>query len=135
MSKKEYQIPDGLHYSKDHEWAKSGGNRVTIGITDYAQDSLNDVVYVELPELEKMVKQFETVGAVESVKAASDIFTPVAGRIVEVNKRLEEEPELVNKEPYGDGWIAVIEAAALQEDLARLMDAAKYAEFLKGLGK
>src|SRR5712692_1960179 len=110
---------------------KSEGNKVKVGITDYAQDSLNDVVYVELPEMEKTVKQFDAMGAVESVKAASDIFSPVSGKIVEVNKRLEQEPELVNKEPYGDGWIVLIETSSLQEDLTKLMDAAKYAAYLK----
>ncbi len=135
MSKDQYDIPDGLHYSKDHEWVKPEGNKARVGITDYAQNSLNDVVYVELPEVEKAVKQFDSMGAVESVKAASDIFAPVSGRIAETNKRLEQEPELVNKEPYGAGWIALIESASLQEDLPRLMDAAKYAAFLKDLGK
>lgn len=135
MSKNQYEIPNDLHYSKDHEWVKAEGDKAKVGITDYAQDSLNDVVYVELPELGKAVKQFDAMGAVESVKAASDIFAPVAGKVVDVNKRLEQEPELVNKQPYGDGWIVMIEAATLQEDLAKLMDAAKYAEYLKGLGK
>ncbi len=135
MSKAQYAIPEGLYYSKDHEWMKPEGNKVRVGITDYAQDSLNDVVYVELPEMEKAVKQFDAMGAVESVKAASDIFSPVSGKIVEVNKRLEQEPELVNKEPYGEGWIALIETASLQEDLTKLMDAAKYAAYLKDLGK
>ncbi len=135
MSKNQYEIPEGLRYSKDHEWVKADGGKARVGITDYAQDSLNDVVYVELPELGKAVKQYDSMGAVESVKAASDIFAPVAGKVVEVNKRLEQEPELVNKQPYGDGWIAIIEPATLQEDLTKLMDAAKYAEYLKGLGK
>lgn len=135
MSKDEYKIPGELHYSKDHEWIKDEGGKMKVGITDYAQDSLNDVVYVELPVFEKSVKQFESIGAVESVKAASDIFSPISGKIVAVNKRLEEEPELVNKEPYGEGWIAVIEPASLKEDLAKLMDANKYSEYLKSLGK
>jgi glycine cleavage system H protein len=135
LSKNQYEIPDTLHYSKDHEWVKAEGSKVRVGITDYAQDSLNDVVYVELPELEKAVKQFDAMGAVESVKAASDIFSPISGKVVEVNKRLEQEPELVNKEPYGEGWIALIETASLQEDLTKLMDAAKYAAYLKDLGK
>ena len=135
MSKDQYEIPDSLRYSKDHEWVKAEGEKARVGITDYAQDSLNDVVYVELPELGKAVKQYDTMGAVESVKAASDIFSPVAGKVAEVNKRLEQEPELVNKQPYGDGWIAIIDASALAEDLSKLMDAAKYAEYLKGLGK
>ncbi len=135
MSKDQYAIPDGLHYSKDHEWVKAEGDKVRVGITDYAQSSLNDVVYVELPEVAKAVKQFDAMGAVESVKAASDIFAPVSGKVVEVNKRLEQEPELVNKEPYGAGWIALVESATLQEDLSKLMDAAKYAAYLKDLGK
>ncbi len=135
LSKNQYEIPEGLHYSKDHEWVKAEDGKVRVGITDYAQDSLNDVVYVELPELGKAVKQFDAMGAVESVKAASDIFAPVAGKVVDVNKRLEQEPELVNKQPYVDGWITIIEPASLQEDLSKLMDAAKYAAYLKDLGK
>lgn len=135
MSKDQYEIPNGLYYSKDHEWVKPEGSKVRVGITDYAQDSLNDVVYVELPEIEKAMKQFDAMGAVESVKAASDIFSPVSGKIVQVNKRLEQEPELVNKEPYGGGWIALIESASLQEDLGKLMDAARYSAYLKDLGK
>lgn len=135
MSKDQYEIPDGLHYSKDHEWVKVEGGKARVGITDYAQNSLNDVVYVELPEVEKAVKQFDAMGAVESVKAASDIFAPVSGKIAEVNKRLEQEPELVNKEPYGAGWIALVESATLQGDISKLMDASKYAAYLKDLGK
>lgn len=135
MSETKFQVPDGLYYSKDHEYAKVEGSRVRVGITDYAQESLHDVVYVELPQLQKEVKQSVSIGAVESVKAASDLFAPVSGKVLEVNKRLEDEPELVNKDPYGEGWIAVIEPSGLKEDLAKLMDAQKYSEYLKGLGK
>jgi glycine cleavage system H protein len=135
LSKDSYEIPEGLYYSKDHEWAKLEGSRVRIGITDYAQKSLHDVVYVELPQLNKQVRQSDTIGAVESVKAASDVFAPTGGKVVEVNKRLEDEPELINNEPYGEGWIAMLEPANLQADLGKLMDTKKYSEFLKSLGK
>ncbi len=91
------EVPDGLHYTKDHEWAKVDGNRARVGITDHAQDQLTDVVYVELPAIGKVVKQGEQIGVVESVKAASEIYAPVSGKVVEVNKTLEDKP-------VTDGW-------------------------------
>ncbi len=119
------EVPDGLHYTKDHEWAKVDGNRARVGITDHAQDQLTDVVYVELPAIGKVVKQGEQIGVVESVKAASEIYAPVSGKVVEVNKTLEDKPELVNKSPYGDGWMAVLEVANASEAKG-LMDPATY---------
>jgi glycine cleavage system H protein len=118
-------IPDGLRYTKDHEWAKLEGNRARIGITDFAQSELTDVVYVEVPPIGKAVKQGEPIGTVESVKAVSEIFAPLSGKVVEVNKTLADQPELVNKEPYGAGWMVVVEASNPSEAKA-LMDPAAY---------
>jgi glycine cleavage system H protein len=118
-------IPEGLRYTKDHEWAKTEGARVRVGITDHAQTELTDVVYVELPPIGKAVKQGEPIGTVESVKAVSEIFAPVSGKVVEVNKSLSEKPEIVNKDPYGEGWMVVLEPADPTQ-LKTLMDAAAY---------
>jgi len=119
------KVPETLRYTKDHEWAKLEGKRARIGITDYAQTELTDVVYVELPPIGKVVKQGEPLGTVESVKAVSEIFAPVSGKVVEVNKALEEKPEIVNKDPYGEGWMVVLEAAGPSQANS-LMDAATY---------
>ena len=118
-------VPDGLWYSKDHEWAKLEGNRARLGITDHAQGEITDVVYVELPAVGKVVKKGEELGVVESVKAASEIFSPLSGKVVEVNKALEDRPELVNQEPYAGGWIAILEVSDAAESKG-LMDAAAY---------
>jgi len=118
-------VPEGLRYTKDHEWAKIEGKRARIGITDFAQDQLTDVVYVELPPIGKTVKQGEPVGTVESVKAVSEIFAPISGKVVEVNQALVDKPELVNKDPYGEGWMVVVEATESPQANA-LMDAAAY---------
>ncbi len=119
------KVPETLRYTKDHEWAKLEGKRARIGITDYAQTELTDVVYVELPPIGKVVKQGEPLGTVESVKAVSEIFAPVSGKVVEVNKALEEKPELVNKDPYGEGWMAALESSEPPR-ADSLMDAAAY---------
>jgi len=118
-------VPEGLHYTKDHEWAKLEGRRVRVGITDHAQKELTDVVYVELPTVGKAVKQGDEMGVVESVKAASEIYAPFSGTVVEVNKALEDKPELVNQSPYGEGWMVVLEVAN-PDDAKALMDAAAY---------
>jgi glycine cleavage system H protein len=97
--------PQDLLYSKEHEWVKLDGDNATVGITDYAQNSLGDIVYVELPRAGKTVAQFGNIGVVESVKAVSDLFTPIGGEIVEVNAALEADPALVNRDPYGEGWL------------------------------
>ncbi len=97
--------PQDLLYSKEHEWVKFDGDVATIGITDYAQDSLGDIVYVELPRMGAELKQFGNIGVIESVKAVSDIFTPVGGEVVEINGGLESDPALVNREPFGEGWL------------------------------
>ena len=118
-------VPEGLRYTKDHEWAKVEGKRARIGITDFAQTELTDVVYVELPAVGKVVQRGEPIGTVESVKAVSEIFAPVSGKVVDVNKALDDKPELVNKDPYGQGWMLVLEAADPSEAKG-LMDPGSY---------
>ena len=119
------EVPAHLHYTKDHEWAKIEGTRARVGITDHAQHELTDVVYVELPPIGKVVKQGEEIGVVESVKAASEVYAPVSGKIVEVNRVLEDKPELVNQQPYADGWIAMLEVTDPHEATG-LMDSGAY---------
>jgi len=118
-------VPEGLRYTKDHEWAKLEGKRARIGITDFAQDQLTDVVYVELPPIGKAVKQGEPIGTVESVKAVSEIFAPISGTVVDVNKALVDKPELVNKDPYDDGWMVVLDVIEPAQANA-LMDSTGY---------
>lgn len=103
--------PSGLLFSKDHEWAKIDGDVATIGITDYAQSSLGDIVYVELPRVGATLQQFASIGVVESVKAVSDIFTPLGGEVLEINPALDADPALVNRAPYGDGWFYKLKLA------------------------
>lgn len=97
--------PAGLLYSKEHEWVKMDGDTATVGITDYAQHSLGDIVYVELPRIGATLQQFGNIGVVESVKAVSDLYTPVGGEVLEVNPALEADPALLNREPFGEGWL------------------------------
>lgn len=120
------QILEGLRYAENHEWARTEDDgRVTVGITDYAQDALGDIVYVDLPAVGRTVDAGEAFAEVESTKSVSDIYAPVSGEIVAVNEALADTPELVNQDPYGDGWFVVI---APTGDLDGLMDAAGYAE-------
>jgi glycine cleavage system H protein len=98
-------VPENLLYSKEHEWVKIDGDTATIGITDYAQNSLGDIVYVELPKVGAKIEQFGNVGVIESVKAVSDLFTPISGEVLEVNTALDSDPAAVNKDPYGGGWL------------------------------
>ncbi len=104
-------VPEDLRYSSDHEWLRLDGDRVRVGITDYAQDALGDVVFVQLPEVDADVEAGASIAEVESTKSVSDIYAPIAGRVVEVNTDLEGAPESLNSDPYGGGWIFVIEAA------------------------
>lgn len=117
-----------LNYANSHEWVKVDGNSATVGITDHAQDHLGDVVYVELPEVGVAVKQGEGFGAVESVKATSDVYSPVSGKVVEVNEELNSSPGLVNSSPYEKGWIIKVEINDNGE-LKNLMDSDKYTKF------
>ena len=119
-------VPEDLRYSSDHEWVKAEGDLVRIGITDYAQDALGDVVYVQLPEAGAVVAAGDAFGEVESTKSVSEIYAPVAGTVVEVNSALDDAPETVNSAPYGEGWIAVIQVVDASS-LDGLLDAAAYA--------
>lgn len=121
-----------VRYQKSHEWARLEGDTVTVGISDYAQDELGDIVFVELPEVGKTMKQGETFGVVESVKAASDVYMPVSGEVVEVNEVLADKPETINESPFGEGWIMKVKASDSSE-LDSLMDAAAYQEYTEGL--
>jgi glycine cleavage system H protein len=123
------EFPANLRYTKEHEWARQEGNRVVVGITDYAQKELGDVVFVELPEVGTTIEAMGTFGVVESVKAVSDLYAPVSGTIVEANTILEDQPELVNASPYGQGWMAVIEAAN-PEEFQQLLTAAAYQAYV-----
>jgi len=129
----EYVVPENLYYTKEHEWLKIEDDTATMGITDYAQKSLHEVVFVDLPEIKRKVRQMEPIGTVESVKAVSEIYTPISGEIIEVNKELNEKPELVNQDPYGKGWIAKIHHENLVNELKNLMTPQEYKEYLKTL--
>ena len=118
--------PDDLHYSKEHEWVRVDGSRATVGITSFAADELGDIVFVELPEVGTQLTQFGTFGVVESVKAVSDLYSPVSGEISEVNEALRDAPELLNTDPFGEGWIARVTLSA-PDELDALMDAEAYA--------
>lgn len=124
------EVPEDLRYTKEHEWARLEDGRVRVGITDFAQDALGDVVYVDLPEVGTAVTAEQALGEVESTKSVSDVFCPVTGTVVERNPLVDERPELVNEQPYGDGWLVVIEAAD-PEAVAALLDAAAYRSFLE----
>lgn len=118
--------PDDLRYSKEHEWVRADDGNATIGITSFAADELGDIVFIELPEVGAQLTQFGTFGVVESVKAVSDLYSPVSGTVVEVNEALRDAPELLNSDPFGDGWIARVELGDATE-LEGLMDADAYA--------
>jgi glycine cleavage system H protein len=123
---------ENLLFSKDHEWVRSEGGTAVIGVTDYAQHELGDVVYVELPAVGKELRKGDPAANIESVKAVSDVYAPVSGKVTEVNAKLGSTPELINQEPFGEGWIfkmSVSQAAELEE----LMDGKKYEEYLKGI--
>jgi glycine cleavage system H protein len=123
-------VPENLHYSKDHEWVRVEGDVAVIGITDHAQEQLGDVVYVELPKPGEEFAANESFGSVESVKAVSEIFTPVSGQIAEVNESLNDEPEKVNNDPYNDGWMIKMKMKSSGE-VDSLLTAAEYEDFTK----
>lgn len=126
------EIEESFLYTKEHEWVSIDDNIATMGITDYAQEALGDVTYVELPQEETEVEQFEQFVSVESVKAASDIYAPMSGKVVEVNRKLEDAPSWVNKDCYGKGWIAKIEVRDMDES-TNLMSAQEYRNYLETL--
>lgn len=121
------QIPADRRYTKEHEWARRDGKRVVVGITDYAQEQLGDVVFVGLPEPGSEVEAGTPMGEVESTKSVSDVYSPVTGKVFEKNDAVEETPEVVNSDPYGDGWLVIIES---EGDLEELLDAGAYGAFL-----
>lgn len=124
------EVPENLYYSKEHEWMKIEDGKCRVGVTDYAQKSLHEVVYVDLPIVGKTLTQNVIFGTVESVKAVSEVYSPVSGEVVERNDKLVESPELVNEDPYGAGWIVIVKPSRLQEDLKSLLNAEAYAKFL-----
>jgi len=128
---KDLNFPDDVKYTKDHEWAKKSGETVTIGINDYAQDQLGEIVFVELPEIGDSFSKGDEFGSVESVKAVSEIYIPISGEIVEINQGLEDAPELVNQSCYTDGWLIKVKPSNASE-LDSLMDKAAYLDMLKG---
>ncbi len=123
-------VPEGMYYTEDHEWVRLDGDTATVGITDHAQGALGDITYVELPPVGDKVNQFEELAAVESAKAAADVYSPISGTVSEVNTDLEDSPEIVNEDPYGEGWIcrlSEVEPGALSE----LLTAEQYRELLE----
>lgn len=125
------KIPSELRYTKDHEWVSVTGSVVRVGITDYAQDALGDVVFIQLPDVGSTVVAEQSFGEIESTKSVSDVYAPVGGRVVVVNEALVDQPELLNSDPYGDGWICEIEVTAIDESL--LLSAEQYSA-LTGTG-
>jgi len=130
-----YEVPEGLYYTKDFEWIKIEGDKVRVGVTDYAQKQLREIVYAELPSSGTTTKQNDPYGTVESVKAVSDLIAPISGTIEEVNAEVQSKPELLNEDPYTKGWLLIIKPSNLQAELANLMDFNKAAEWHKTLGK
>ncbi len=124
------EVPDELRYTKEHEWIRIEGDNVVIGVTDYAQDALTDVVWVELPEIGSVVGSMESFASVESVKSVSEIYAPVSGKVLEVNASLEDSPEQINEDPYGNGWICKM-AISDPAELGDLLDGATYRSLIE----
>ncbi len=129
----ESKVETGYYYTKEHEWAKPSGEGVIIGISDYAQAQLHEIVYVEPPKVDAEVAQGQAIGAVESVKPVSDLYSPVTGKVVEVNQALLDSPEKINTDPYGEGWIAKVKPSNWDANAAKLMDAEKYKQHIATL--
>ena len=127
------EVEDDLLYTKDHEWVNIEGNTATVGISEYAQSSLGDITFIELPGVDDEVEQFGDFASIESVKAASDIFSPITGKIIEVNANLEADPGLINRSCYHKGWIAKMEISD-QDEVSNLMTADEYRSFLESIG-
>lgn len=125
-------IPEGIHYTREHEWVRVEDGIATVGITDYAQNSLGDLVFVELPNVGAEVEKDSDFAVVESVKAASEVYAPVSGEVLEVNEQLSDTPETINDDPYEDGWIAKIKMSDMSE-LEDMMNAAKYETFIASI--
>ena len=124
--------PDDYYYTKDHEWIKVEGEKATVGITDFAQKQLGDVVYVELPEVGTELEFHQSIGVIESVKAVSDVYSPVSGEVIELNEKLNDSPELVNQDPHGKGWIIRVKIKD-EAELQKLMSADEYEKFIEGI--
>ncbi len=128
-----YKVPEGYFYTKEHEWIKQTGASYLVGITDYAVKMLNDIVHVNLPEVGTIIKSDDAFGQVESIKTVSDVFMPVSGKVLKVNSKLTQTPELLTRSPDNDGWILEIEANSFSQDSARLLNAKAYSEYDAGL--
>ncbi len=128
-----YEVPEGLYYTKDWEWVKVEGDKVRVGITDYAQKQLREVVYAELPDSGTTLKQGEPYGTVESVKAVSDLIAPVSGTVEDVNEEVQSSPEILNEDPFKKGWLLVIKPSNLEAELAKIMNFNKAVEWHKTL--
>jgi glycine cleavage system H protein len=131
----EYEIPEDLSYTKEHEWAKASGTAVLVGITDYAAKTLNDVVYVTVPKVGDSVTQFKSMGTVESIKAVSEVYSPVSGTVTKVNEKLSTQPELVNKSPYTEGWLVEVRPSDPSKEFKNLLNAEGYRSLLGTLIK
>lgn len=129
----EIDVPEKLYYSKEHQWLSVEGEKCRLGLTDYAQKQLHEIVFIDLPEGGAGVTAGQIVGSVESVKTVSDIFSPVSGEVLEVNKNVQDSPGIINKSPYQDGWIVVVKASKLKEDLVSLLSAEAYCSHIKTL--
>ena len=130
-----YEVPEGLYYTKEFEWVKVEGDKVRVGITDYAQKQLREIVYAELPSPGGTTKQNEPYGTVESVKAVSDLVAPISGIIEEVNAEVQSKPELLNEDPYNKGWLLIVKPSNLKAELANIMDFNKSVEWHKSMKK
>lgn len=130
-----YNVPEGLLYTKEHEWAKEEGGVVRVGVTDYAAKTLNDVVYVASPKVGSTVEQSKSMGTVESIKAVSEVYSPISGAVTGVNGELDSHPELVNKSPYGEGWLIEVRPADFAAESKSLLDAGAYSAYLNTLLK
>ena len=129
--KGEYNVPEDVYYTKEHEWIRLEGDKCRVGVTDYAQNSLHEIVYVDLPKIGLKVSRMQSLGTVESVKAVADVYAPITGTVLEVNNTLSDAPELVNKSPYGEGWITILRPEDLKKELLGLMKAPDYKSLLK----
>jgi len=130
-----HEVPEGLYYTKEFEWLKIEGDKVRVGITDYAQKQLREIVYAELPSPGTTIKQNDPYGTVESVKAVSDLVAPISGAIEQVNAEVQSKPETLNEDPYTKGWLLIVKPSSLQAELSNLMDFSKAVEWHKTLQK
>jgi glycine cleavage system H protein len=131
----EFDVPENLYYSKEHQWLSVEAEKCRVGLTDYAQKQLHEIVYVDLPNPGTAVTAGEVMGSVESVKGVSDIFSPLSGEVLEINKNAQENPGIINTNPYKDGWVVIVKASKLKEDIASLLSAEAYCSHIKTLLK